>query len=234
MLDKRRRRGLKSPVDVKAGKSYLVPCVRRSNGSILPVMLPAHVDGSDHCLKQTESHYHIDFRFCDQQNGYNAWFENTCSEPFLNKMVAIRDSANSFEAIGGSAFFFVNRWYLRHKDKLAKNRICPHQGVRITNACGECPAHGLKWDLKTNRLADFQPPFFLELANKEVQDEENPRGEIIDDRCVIEINKDFYSDGTVIMVDSNHKRYGTMKQMIQPRNIWAGGAITFDTKNLCK
>ena len=225
-----------SPVDVEIGKTYKVPCVREKGLlAIIPILLPSHSDGKKNCLTPAKEHYHIDFRFCEKEDVYNnnAWFKSHCSEPFYEEMEAIRDSFNSVDFTGESAFFFVNRWYQENKELKLENRRCPHRGTKIVNACGTCPAHGLKWNLKKGKLKKFKRPFYLELANGEEPNPENPRGIIRNDKCTIKIKKDFKHDGTVIMVDSNGKRYGEMKQIINSRLYEKHDRINFNTDKIC-
>lgn len=226
-----------SPSNVVAGRPYDVPCVKVLSGHVIPILLPSHTDGMDHCLTPVPEHYHIDFRFCEAGDfgirTINAWRADECSEPFFKKMKAIRKAMNSLDIVGESAFFFVNRWYLRHKHLRANDGRCPHRGVQLVNSCGTCPAHGLQWNLRTGALASYKLPFFLELANGERQHPNNPRGEIKNDSCQIRVTRHFESDGTVIMVDSRMKRYGKMMQRTIPRYLMPEDEINFHTEKLC-
>lgn len=228
---------MESPVDVEIGKTYEVPCVTDiMTFKTVPVLLPAHIDGKKSCLRTAESHYHIDFRFCEQHDfagNINAWAKKSCSKPFFQNRKAVRDSFNSIDFVGESAFFFVNRWYQSNKKLKLKNRRCPHQGVQVVNSCGTCPAHGLKWNLEKGKLEKFKRPFYLELANGEEPNPENPRGIIRNDKCTIKIKRDLEHDGTVIMVDSNGKRYGKMKQIISSRSYRTRDEINFNTDKIC-
>lgn len=221
-----------SPVDVIVGQEYDVPCVKTKEHVIVPVLLPHHIDNGKNCLIDVGDHYHIDFRFAredilGQRN--NAVLVDYSSSIFMKNMIAIKSTFTSIE----SAFFFVNRWYKKNAYSRLHERRCPHQGTQVVNSCGTCPAHGLKWNLKSGRLADFKLPFYLELANREISHKDNPRGAIVDDKCIIYFDEVFYSDGTVIMVDADGKRYGKMKQDIGPRVFLPDYNLTFTTDKLC-
>jgi hypothetical protein len=221
-----------SPVDVEKGKIYSVPCVK-GGIYVFPVVLPSHSDGGDFCLDKLEEHYHIDFRFIEK-HPYNALSKASCSSVFLEDRKAIREKFDSIEALNTSSFFFVNRWYRRFGHLKLVDRKCPHKGLVIINACGKCPGHGLIWDLKQETLSEFCLPFFLEMANDESHSSDNPKGEIThDDKCVIKLEKRFDHNGVIIMVDSNGKRYGTMKQTLKSMSYKVGDTLTFETESLC-
>lgn len=226
-----------SPVNVQVGKDYEVPCVQ-INGTrqVIPVLLPAHIDDNTHCLQEAAEHYHIDFRFitkgetCD----YNAWYAKNVSKVFYHKIRALKTSVHSFEEVGESSFFFINRWYRRYGDSTLKNGRCPHQGVQVVNACGVCPAHGLPWDLNTGRLRNLKLPFYLELSNDGNHNHSNPRGIITEDnQCVIEPISKFESNGTVIMVDSQGQKCTNATQKVSFRNFDSGDKLTFHTEKIC-
>ena len=226
---------MKSPVDVKRNHYYDVPCVKANNRRVMPVLLPSHVDGRVDCINETPEHYHIDFRFCElaHTDGYAAWLKHGCSPVFIKRMKALRESFDSLSFTGESAFFFINRWYRRSGGQKLVGRRCPHKGLQVVNACGRCPGHGLVWDLKTGQLV-FELPFFLELANEERANPDNPRGVITsNDKCSIDIDRLFPHDGTVIMVDAKGRRYGQMKQMLPVRTYHKGDNVNFTTDRLC-
>jgi hypothetical protein len=224
---------IESPVDVVKGNSYHVPCVTNLLTNItVPVLLPHHIDGKEFCLNGEEDHYHVDCRFIQATA---AALRFSCCSPVRSELlIAIRNNFDSISFFGESAFFFINRWYRKHGDKKLVNRTCLHQGIKVVNSCGTCPGHGLIWDLNSKNLSNFNLPFYLEMANNEVHLDDNPKGEIThDDKCVILLEKDFNHDGNIIMVDSNGKRYGKMKQKVLPRYYKLKDSITFQTQNLC-
>lgn len=226
---------LLSPINVQVGQEYFVPCVTNEFHREMPILLPQHTDGKDECLLEVPEHFHIDFRFCTfNEFGYPVWDVKCCSLPFLRKRKAIAANLDSLAIVGESAFFFWNNWYKEKANLKLKNGRCPHRNVQVVNACGTCPAHGLQWNLETEELADFKLPFYLELANNQIPNPNNPRGEIIENACTIKIEKEFNHDGVVIMVDSSGKRYGRTFQQIGPRKLEAGGTVWFDTKKICK
>ena len=214
---------MKSPKNVVVGETYDVPCVK-IDSVIIPVVLPAHTDGAEHCLQETPKHYHVDHRFTylsHQIIGYDS-----CGDVFNHRMVGLKGYNETLGEFKQVAFHFVNRWHRTHSELTAKDGICPHKGVRITNRCGTCPAHGLIWDLKTEKLK-YKPPFYIQLMP------DGPKG-IIDenDQCAIEVDKLFKFNGTAIMVDSNGERYGKWIQDLNYVNLKCG-TLTFDVSELC-
>lgn len=227
---------MKSPTNVKQHHYYDVPTVKTRCGKTLPVILPSHTDGAEHCLTEVAEHYHVDFRFCELNDsaGWPAWVKSSCSPVFMKRLKVVRESFESLHFSDESAFFFVNRWFRNHAKKKLTDGKCPHKGLQVVNPCGTCPGHGLRWNLETGELADFVLPFYLELADGEVQRESNLRGVMTaDDQCSIVADRDCHLDGTVIMVDSRGKRYGRWKQKISARFLKTGDEIVFKTGKLC-
>jgi len=226
---------MQSPVNVVVGEYYQVPCIRSwPSQKIVPVLLPAHTDETEFCLQAAPPHYHIDFRFTHPScHPFNAYWQYDL-EPFYQEMKAIDHYVQSFEVVGESAFFFWNRWYRRYADKKLVNGRCPHKGVQVVNACGTCPAHGLLWNMTSGGLVEFKLPFFLEVANKQKPHPDNVRGQVFDEGCKIEFSKPYDSDGSVIMVDSDGKRFGKTWQKIAPRYYRPGDMLRINTQDLCK
>ena len=224
-----------SPVDVQVGQYYDVPCVTNEWNKEIPVLLPYHTDGKEDCLTEVPEHFHIDFRFCSfYEFGSPAWEAKLCSVPFLKQKKAIASYVNSFTISGESAFFFWSNWHKKFNNSKLKEGRCPHKNVQVVNACGTCPAHGLQWNLETKKLADFKLPFYLELANNQIPNPNNPRGEVLEDSCTILIEQEFNHDGCVIMVDSLGNRYGQAFQKIDVIKHKPGNSVFFDAKKLCK
>lgn len=222
---------MKSPEDVMYGEIYDVPCVKINN-IVYPVMLPSHRDGNDNCLMDAGQHYHVDFRFIDIKSKFNAISASLSSELFISRLPALRKFCESIGAIGEVAFHFVNRWHRLEADSfIKKERICPHQGTRITNACGTCPAHGLIWNLKTGKLK-YKPPFYLQLIDK--NGIAGPKA-IIDeyDQCKVVMNTEFKFSGQVIMIDSENEKYGHWVQTLDSKNFNVGEILIFDVDKLC-
>lgn len=223
-------------MDVEVGCVYDVPTVMHLiTGDYIPILLPAHIDGKDFCFNSDNIlHYHIDVRFMQNNYDVQSYRSDYCSPVFYSKFKAICSNFDPTKISSFSAFFFVNRWYRKYKDKKIYNKKCLHQGLPLINSCGTCPGHGLIWNLENKELKHFDLPFFLELANNEIHLDENPKGQITDnEKCKIIINKSFYHDGTVIMVDTNGNRYGNMKQMLSPKDYKSGEILIFHTHEIC-
>lgn len=150
-----------SPRRVVVGRKYLVPCIIRG-GEIVPVMLPAHEDGPEDCSAPTASHYHVDYRFTRhlREDRPAAWYAEHY-KPVMQQLRCYRNST----FLRSYYLHSLVRLHTRFADSSLKNGACPHRGVRVTNTCGTCPAHGLMWNLETGRLK-FLPPFTVVLPEE--------------------------------------------------------------------
>lgn len=180
---------MKSPEYVAPDEYFYVPSAIRRHGpyrgQVIPILYPLHEDGPEDCLNPTPPHYHVDKRFIEGENTNNAdaWTAADLQDFKMRRMKCLQRESKANELYP----FSIERLYRNHQNQKLKNRICPHRGVQITNACGTCPAHGLTWDLETNELK-FQLPFFLSL-----QEFPSPYGigEIKDGQCTIIVLKSF-------------------------------------------
>jgi hypothetical protein len=227
---------MESPNQIEVGQLYEVPCIMTNLGQTIPVVLPSHTDGPRLCFNDVGEHYHVDFRFCDLwlTNNKAAWLKAETVKLFSLRLRALRTYFNSVEFSGESNFFFVSRWYTYFGDIKIKNGRCAHHDTQLFNTCGTCPAHGLRWNLNSGSLMEFKLPFYMELANNAVPNSGNPRGMMQDRFCEIDIpERGFQSDGTVIMVDSNGKRYGEMTQQIRAYFYRGREKIRFNADKIC-
>jgi hypothetical protein len=149
---------MQSPTLVEIGTKYSVPCVLdRRTSKYVPVILPKHRDGKEACLNDVGTHYHIDKRFTAHAD--DAIIDENVQEISLQNKECLKLSST----LGEFWPFSIVKLHEMFKDhELKGNHICPHQGVKITNACGTCPGHGLIWDLQTKRLK-YKAPFYLRL-----------------------------------------------------------------------
>jgi len=221
---------IESPSNIIVGQDYLVPCIRGNFNKLIPVILPSHSDGKEHCLFEAPKHYHIDFRFIDNFT-INAIYD-TGQKVFYHKFKAIHDYMDSFSFVEESAFFFINRWYRKNKDSQLSNGFCAHKRAKVTNACGTCPAHGLKWDFSDGGLAKYSLPFYIMITENEIILPENPSGVITDnDDCSIFCHKEFEKP-ILVMIDSNFERYGKCSQKLNHK-ISSGDTLTLTTDKIC-
>lgn len=145
---------MKSPVDVKVGNYYLVPCIVTHEGNF-PVIFPPHKDKTSDCVDFNPRHYHFDRRFLDNKlhnDGYNA--DLVVDVKYVVKKCLQDETVNQ-----SAHWFHIEHLFRMYQGKKINDGICIHQGMQIVNKCGTCPGHGLKWNLKTNEL-EFKLPFY--------------------------------------------------------------------------
>lgn len=198
-----------SPCDVIVGEEYDVPCAFTNENYFVPVMLPAHVDKNQFCLKSVDLHYHIDKRFNVPLAYHNADAILHSGVEYVSyvKLKAVK----SHYVIEDAKFEIFNIIYqMVNPHEIAKNRICPHQGTKITNSCGTCPAHGLKWNLKTGEYR-FKPPFYFQFT------EDSPKFEFDNDdkKVVLIAHDDIEFNGSLIITDSNGKFFGSTEYPVR-------------------
>ena len=183
------------------GQIYEVPCVRNSQYGECVVLLPSHSDGGEDCLKPIIEHYHIDFRFEKREkfeNNVDALYKSKSDPIYYERKLCLEE----FSTLTNTWPFFLERIHERLGDHLLEDNICPHRGVKIDNACGTCPAHGLRWNLQTRRLY-YKPPFFLRFPTGD-------EGVVGHGVCIIKITEKYQSpsDGVYLpLYDSNGLRY---------------------------
>ncbi len=192
-----------SPCDVIEGNEYDVPCVHTNTNHVVPVMLPAHIDKNEFCLKSVDLHYHIDKRFQVPLAYHNS---DAVLHSFVEDVSYIKLKAIKSHYIMEDARFenFNISYQMDNPQEIAKNRICPHQGTKITNSCGTCPAHGLKWNLETGEYR-FKPPFYFQFT------EDSPKFEFDNDdkKVVLIAHDDIEFNGVLIITDSNGEFFGS-------------------------
>jgi len=235
----------------EVGKTYKIPCAKVSdwryfpfgdNYCYLPVLLPAHVDANDDCLRSLETHYHYDFRFIKPESIPSKWkgggiFKKDVLEIVEQNKVAVSSNTWIVENLANNSFFFWNLWHQNKADSKIIDNKCPHKGVELVNKCGTCPAHGLQWDFQTGRLAEYKLPFYLEITNYEIPDPTNNRGIIENNTCKVVIQNKYPLTKNIkaIMVDSLGKRYGKMYHKLNNAIKFynPGDIINFDTSQIC-
>ncbi len=150
--------------DYILGEEYERPCVVTSDGTKVPVLLPAHED-RDFCMTDVVAHYHIDYRF------YAGEIEHTT---VLKATLPLATGSFVFhrELVENKGLVFPLVELIRafKTTNLRRNcMICPHKGIylgdRAANADGiiHCPGHGLPWDAGTGEIGVVLPLMF-ELA----------------------------------------------------------------------
>lgn len=145
-----------SPLDVKIGRSYYVPCVRDRYDVWMPIVGPSHVDGAELCqFSSIPEHYHLDKRFIrahEKQVGYRG-------------IGGIR--YRLLECIDERSDNGVALWAMIRLGRAFQNfrintdrPICLHNRQNIVNKDGQCPGHGFCWDLETGR-PKYRWPYFV-------------------------------------------------------------------------
>lgn len=203
-----------SPCDVVIGKEYDVPCIFTCQGEghlldgcqpapeiIIPVMFPPHAEQKGFCLNSLPEHYHIDKRFLvpESQMKFDVISSSVVKKIQYIKMKAIKDRF-FIEAEARSLQLFNIYYQLQNPDEIAKDRICPHKGTKITNSCGTCPAHGLKWNLK-NGTYYYKAPFYFQLT------EDGPKYQFKNKMVSLIAHKDIDFQGHIIVTDADGKLF---------------------------
>ena len=238
---------LESPKNVIVGQIYKVPCIEQEiNETIgiqpIPIMLPAHSDDNDSCLNKLPNHYHVDFRFIDR----DYWLKETgATDPQSNAIIDINNEFIPFYSkkiallsriISTKSFiWFVNRWQNRYPNQKIKGDICPHQGTRITNACGTCPAHGLAWNLETGDYK-YKAPFFLQLMPDGPLVEIPNTDKILKFEFEVNLPKDFIWNKRFCLVDSLGQKYADLEEPCSSTNYKAHDAklkVCYDLSKTC-
>lgn len=238
---------LESPKDVIPGQLYDVPCVEYELNQPfgiqpIPIILPGHADDNDTCLNKLANHYHLDFRFIDR----NFWLKasgatdtdtNAILDPYNDKTPYYAHlRALKTRAISAKAFlWFVNRWQNRYPNQKIKDGICPHQGTKITNPCGTCPAHGLAWNLETGEYK-YKTPFFLQLMPDGPLVELPDTDKILKFQFEVNIPKGFIWNKNFCLVDSLGQKYADLEEPCTYTNYKETDvklSVTFDLSKTC-
>jgi hypothetical protein len=187
---------MESPKDVVVGQKYMVPTIHTETGERLPVLFPAHEDGVEDCVDPVAPHYHIDYRFIDRKYGWDAYLAGDFyAKPYSQEWVALR----ACDGLAKANHFMIDRLHEKFEKAQIKQRVCPHRGVQLTNACGRCPAHGLVWNLNTGRLK-FKRPFYVVAPD-------GSKAKLEAGRCVIVADEGFQVPCVLHLVDAEGQRY---------------------------
>ncbi len=210
---------IESPSFCKIGVKYMVPCANNIYGQVVPIILPAHSDSKDDCIDGELKHYHFDERFAnflDSDN--NALAFRSVVRVTAEEKICLRESSTRRKP----GLFSIDRLSRKHQGFIAAKGYCPHQGTKLINSCGTCPAHGLVFDTKSWRLK-YNPPFFLKNGSVE--------GEIIDSKCTIvaEVSKmDYKYDGyRFTLVDRDGKEYKECYYDLEVKELYNGQKLNF-------
>lgn len=222
---------MESPSHVVVGQKYMVPCMLLNNGIWLPILFPAHEDGSDFCFNKVAKHYHIDRRFSNDELGFSAWLSHTSEVIELKEKVCIKQFAKSYDTQrdGNPVWpFAIVKMHETFQDYELKGRTCPHKGLKITNDCGTCPGHGLVWNLETKKLK-YKLPFSL--VNKEFE----LSGVINDNWCDIRVttNQKLPNPLPFVLVDADGAEYPEARIEANLAGLKYGDTLTFTDSN-CK
>jgi len=197
---------VKSPEDVEVGRDYLVPCIEEG-GELFPVLGEPHSGLASECISPLGDHFHFDWRFmCESSKCWNwdAFFAKTVK---LRKMECLRLSPTKPLHRKPHWPFSIERLHrLCENKKLGKSdykyNVCIHRETPILNSCGECPSHGLIWDLETGKLK-YQLPFYLVTSIGD-------KGKIENGHCEIRLTVQLHAqlNGRIIrLCDANGEFY---------------------------
>jgi hypothetical protein len=163
---------LESPV---VGQVYFVPCGINRIGDSFPLLdIPAHIDNDyflpDSPLLRTEKHYHHDFRFWEDKAfelirqrsdkekinifGYVAPVRNYPVVEWMPKACCREMPEWNCRVIRRFQDDYRYRFIKACPDR---QPVCPHRGCSLrglkqdARCVVRCPAHGLKWNLRSGR-----------------------------------------------------------------------------------
>lgn len=233
-------KNLSSPVDVIEGETYSVPFTKMKPGcgQDAPIMPYPHEDKAEFCLGDTPQHVHFDRRFMEE--GEYLGRDGTVLVAGLNTI----ESVEMREMVCRKAFhadsqnpFSVAKLYERYQGSKLKNRRCVHNGVLITNKCGTCPAHGLKWDLSREVLQEFKLPFRLAFNIPGMPLGALGSGELVGAECRIVMLGDYKYCGVpykLTLIDSDGKVYPGSEITLNYTGNWSIGDTFVFTGKDCR
>lgn len=161
------------------GQSYIIPLVRGRWHWITrnwPIFTPLHEDSK--FLNFPHQHYHIDHRFVPapvmryvmriwehkSPNYYKSGYSPFTISPLMQNLGEIKYRRAqclrewpTFPYAKSKLFNDLQNNYANAK--LKDGHICPHKGVDLStfapdaDGCVTCPAHGLRWNMSTGKLA---------------------------------------------------------------------------------
>lgn len=162
---------------LQIGRYYEVPTVLGILANYRwewPVIGQKHEDAE--IIQFTDLHYHIDWRFVDARvlKRMVTWYKSskygpshllgipltqgdwahqkTLPEPVIKRLKCKRDFP-TFPQVR-----WLNHLEAKYEHCVLKAPVCPHRGIALDSLpCNEdgiveCPAHGLRWNLKTGEL----------------------------------------------------------------------------------
>lgn len=172
--DKAGKKAVDSPV---MGKSYWVPCVFAEKwydqkNVWIPVLGPLHEDAE--IIKFPEEHWHIDWRFVSQRlwkkvrvpAGTVISAKFTTLKVEMKRRKCLREEPY-YPALGSRRCSGSGRptWGEELEQKHAAARVkclrCPHRNLPLdpasvdVNGLVQCRGHGLRWHLRTGKLAPY-------------------------------------------------------------------------------
>jgi hypothetical protein len=157
----------------KVGRYYRVPTVTAYLFDWLrpwPVLEPMHNDAE--IIGFRYDHYHLDWRFVSERAFKSLerknWYRSVLSIPLMTSErqnaqglplpVMRRLKCKRDMPVFPERAPFIGKLEDRYAPCRMKRGICPHQGVSLRSlperdGVVECPAHGLRWWVKTGALA---------------------------------------------------------------------------------